>query len=94
MLLSKLRERRGGNPQVQLISIEPHGVDPRVSFITRGGATTGEDKMFPGKTIDESGVRRTTEKTLEFDPRKEKQIFEAAIREFGGDQVSSSKAQP
>jgi hypothetical protein len=32
--------------------------------------------MSPTKIIDESGIRRTAEKTPEFDPRKEKQIFE------------------
>jgi predicted ThiF/HesA family dinucleotide-utilizing enzyme len=70
VLLAKLQERRGGNPQVQLISAEPRGVDPRVVVITRGGASTGEDKMSPTKTTDESGVKRTVEKTPEFDSRK------------------------
>jgi hypothetical protein len=45
------------------------------------------------KTTDESGVIRTSEETLEFDPRKEKNIFEEERREFG-DHVSSSKSQP
>jgi hypothetical protein len=54
-LLAKLQERRGGNPQVQLISTEPHRVDPRVIFITRGGASIGEDRMTPRKTTNESG---------------------------------------
>jgi hypothetical protein len=42
MMLAKLHERRGGNQQVQLISVEPHGEDPRVIVITRGGAAIGE----------------------------------------------------
>ena len=42
VLLAKLQERRGGNQQVQLISVEPHGEDPKVSIITRGGIATGE----------------------------------------------------
>jgi hypothetical protein len=43
VLLSKLQERRGPqkNPQVQLIYVEPCGVDPRVIVITQGGATIG-----------------------------------------------------
>jgi hypothetical protein len=94
VLLSKLQEKRGGNPQVQLISVESHRVDPRFIVIIRGGSSTGEDMMTPAKTTDESRVRRTAEKTLEFDSRKEKNIFEKERREFGGYQVSSSKEQP
>jgi hypothetical protein len=50
--------------------------------------------VTPAKTTKESRVRRAAEKTQEFDPRKEKQTFEEARREFGEDQFSSSKAQP
>jgi hypothetical protein len=78
VLLAKLQERRGGNQQVQLISAEPHGEDPRVIVITRGGIVTGEDRVTPGKTTEESRVRRAAEKTQVFDPRKEKQTFEEA----------------
>jgi hypothetical protein len=53
-------------------------VDPRVNVITRGGIVIGEDRMTLAKTTDESGVKRTAEKTPELDPRKEKQIFEEA----------------
>jgi hypothetical protein len=47
MLLAKLQERQGPqqNPQVQLIYVEPHGEDPRVFVITRGGVVIGEDRM-------------------------------------------------
>ena len=69
-------------------------MDPRVVFITTGGTAIGKDKIILAKTTCESGVRRTIEKTPEFDLRKEKKIFEEARREFGGDQASSSKAQP
>jgi hypothetical protein len=93
-LLAKLQERRGGNQQVQLISVEPPGEDPRVIVITRGGTVTGEDRATPGKTTEESSVRRAAEKTQLFDPRKEKQTFEEVRREFGRDQDSSSKTQP
>jgi hypothetical protein len=94
VLLAKLQERQGGNQQVQLISAEPRGKDPRVVVITRGGTVTGEDRVTPGKTTEESRVRRVVEKTQVFDPRKEKQTFEEARREFGRDQASSSKTQP
>jgi hypothetical protein len=72
-LLAKLQERRGPqqNPQIQLIKEEPHGVDPRVIVITRGGIVKGEDRVIQGKTIDESGVKKSTEKTQVFDPNKE-----------------------
>jgi hypothetical protein len=50
--------------------------------------------VTPGKTIEESRVKRVVEKTQEFDPRKEKHKFEEARKEFGGDQASSSNAQP
>jgi hypothetical protein len=43
VLLAKLQKRQDGNQQVQLISVEPHGEDPRVAIITRGGVVTGED---------------------------------------------------
>jgi hypothetical protein len=68
-------------------------VDPRVTVITRGGAAIGEDKVTPRKITEESRVRRVAEKTQEFDPKKEKQTFEEARKEFERDQASSSKAQ-
>jgi hypothetical protein len=61
-LLAKLQERRGGNQQVQLISVEPRDEDPRVDVITRGGVVTGKDKVTSGKTAEGSGIRRATEK--------------------------------
>jgi len=68
-------------------------VDPRVVVITGGGDATREDRVTPGKTTEELKVRNTVEKTQEFDPRKEKQIFEEERKEFGRDQASSSKAR-
>jgi hypothetical protein len=50
--------------------------------------------VIQGKTIEELGVGKVAEKTQEFDPRKEKQIFEEVIKEFGRDQSSSSKVRP
>jgi hypothetical protein len=93
-LLAKLQERRGGNQKVQLISVEPHGENPKLVFITRGGVVTREDRVTPGKNTEESGVRKVAEKTQEFDPKREKQIFEEARKEFGRDRDSSSKTQP
>jgi hypothetical protein len=58
-----------------LISIEPHGEDPKFVVITRGGTITVEDRVTPGKTTKESGVRRSAENRQEFDPRKEKKTF-------------------
>jgi hypothetical protein len=69
-------------------------VDPRVAVITRGGTSTGEDRVTPGKATEESRVRRAIEKTQEFDPRKEKQTFEEVRKEFKRDHASSSKTQP
>jgi hypothetical protein len=77
-LLAKLHERQGGNQQVQLISTKPCREDPRVIVITRGGVVIGEDRMTPRNIIEESGVRKYTEKTQVFDVRKEKQTFEEA----------------
>jgi hypothetical protein len=37
------------DPQVQLIYAEPHGEEPRVTVITRGGVVIGEDKLTQGK---------------------------------------------
>jgi hypothetical protein len=49
--------------------------------------------VTPGKTIEQSGVRKVAEKTQDFDPKREKKTFEEARKEFGRDQASSSKAQ-
>jgi hypothetical protein len=74
VLLAKVQERRGPQhkPQVQLIYDEPHGVDPRVVVITRGGAAIGEDRAAQGKIEDDHGVRKATEKTPTFDAKKER----------------------
>jgi hypothetical protein len=53
-------------------------VDPRVVVITRGGVATGEYMVTPGKTIEQSGVKKAGDKTHEFDPKKEKHTFEEA----------------
>ena len=50
--------------------------------------------MTQGKTAEESGVKKATEKTQTFDAKKEKQMFEEERREFKGDQVSSSNTWP
>jgi hypothetical protein len=93
VLLAKLQERRGPqqNQQVKLIYVEPRGEDPRVIFITRGGAIIREDKLTEGKTTKDSGVRKSRETTQTFDAKKERKIFEEAIKEFKADQGSSSK---
>jgi hypothetical protein len=74
LLLAKLQERRGSykNPQVQLIYVEPHGVDPRVTVITRGGTSIGEDRAAQGKTADNHEVRKATKRTPMFDAKKER----------------------
>jgi hypothetical protein len=82
ILLAKLQDRRGGNKQVQLISGELHGENPRVTIITRGGVVTGEDKVTPGKTTERSGIRRAAEKAHLFDPRRERHTFEEVRKEF------------
>ena len=96
MLLAKLQVKQGPqqNPQVQLIYVEPHGEDPIVVFITRGGIVTGEDRLTQGKNTEDSGIRKATEKTQMFDAKKERQMFEEERKEFRGDQGSSSKTRP
>jgi hypothetical protein len=47
-----------------------------------------------GNTTEESRVGKVVEKTQEFDPRKEKQIFEEERKEFRRDHDSSSKVRP
>jgi hypothetical protein len=76
---------------VQLIYVDPHGGDPRVIVITRGGVATGEDIMTQGKLAEDLGIRKATEKTQAFNANKERQIFEEARQEFKADQGSSSK---
>jgi hypothetical protein len=54
------------------MSVEPHGEDPIFVVITRGGVVTGEDRVTPENTTEESRVRRAAEKTQVFDTREEK----------------------
>lgn len=92
VLLAKVQEIRGGNAQIQKISAEVREEDPRVAVVTRGGATTGEDRITPGKNPDIPFLRRAPEKAPMFDPRQEKQTFEEARREFEVGQPSSSES--
>jgi hypothetical protein len=48
---------------VKLIYGEPHGEDPTVIVITKGGIVTREDKLTQGKTTKDSGIRKDAEKT-------------------------------
>jgi hypothetical protein len=96
VLLAKIQERQGPqqNLQVQMIYVEPHGEYPRVIFLTRGGVVTREDRLTQGKTTEDSGIRKATEKTQTFDAKKERQMFEEARKEFRGNQGSASKKIP
>jgi hypothetical protein len=79
---------------VKLIYDEPRGEEPRVTIMTRGGVVTGDDKIIQGKIMEDSGIRKATEKTQIFDAKKERQMFEEARKEFRGDQGSTSKIRP
>jgi hypothetical protein len=79
---------------VKLIYVEPHGEEPRVIFITRGGVVIGEDRLTQGNITEDSGVGKAVEKTQTFDAKKERQIFEEERNEFKEDQGSSSKTRP
>jgi hypothetical protein len=61
-----------------MIYAEPHRTDPRVTVITRGGATTGEDRTTQINITEESGIRKAEDKTQAFDAKKQRQIFEEA----------------
>ncbi len=60
------------NAQVQKISMELHGEDPRVVVFTQEGAPIGEDRTTPGKNPEQPFIRRAPKKVPMFDPRKEK----------------------
>jgi hypothetical protein len=77
-----------------LIYDEPRREGPKVTFITRGGATIVEDRMTQGNIAEDLGIGKAIEKTRTFDANKERQIFEEARQEFKVDQCSSSKIQP
>jgi hypothetical protein len=81
MLLAKIKERREGNQQVQLISFEPRGEDPRVVFIDRG-IVTREDRVTLGNTTEGLGIRRAAQMAQLFDPRRERHTFEATRTSF------------
>jgi hypothetical protein len=55
---------------VKLIYAKPLRADPRVVVITQGGVATREDRMIQGKIIEDSGIRKDTEKTQAFDVNK------------------------
>jgi hypothetical protein len=76
---------------VQLIYVEPHGEDPRVTVITRGGDVIGEDRLLQGNTTEDSGIRKAAVKIQTFDAKKERQIFDEVRKNFKGYQGSSSK---
>jgi hypothetical protein len=65
---------------VQLIYVEPCGEDPRFVVITREGIVIGNDRITQGKITEDSGIRKTTEKTQMFDANKERQLFEESRR--------------
>jgi hypothetical protein len=93
-LLAKLQEKWGPqqNPQIQLIKEYPHGEDPRVVVITRGGTCYRRRQNDPRKNYRRIRSQESyEEKTQTFDAKKEKKMFEEARREFRGDQGSSSK---
>jgi hypothetical protein len=48
---------------VQLIYVEPRREESKFVVITRGGATTGEDRMTQGNIVEDSGIRKATKKT-------------------------------
>ena len=78
---------------MQLIYVEPHGEDPRVVVITRGGIVTGEGRLTQGKNTKDSGIRKATEKTQMFDAKKERQMFEEAKKEFRRNQSFASNTR-
>jgi hypothetical protein len=49
--------------------------------------------MTQGKITEDSGIRKTVEKTQNFDAKKEREIFEETRQDFKEDQGSSSKTQ-
>jgi hypothetical protein len=57
-----------------MIYDEPRREDPRDTVITKGGIVTGEDRMTQGKTTKDSGVGKSTEKTQNFDAKKDKYL--------------------
>jgi hypothetical protein len=77
-----------------LIYVEPHREETRFIIITRGCIVIGEDRLTQGTTIEDSGVRKATQKTQTFDAKKERQIFEEERKEFKEYQGSSSKTWP
>jgi hypothetical protein len=79
---------------VQLIYAEPCGEDPRFIVITREGIVTVNDRITQGKIIEDSGIRKTTEKTQMFDGKKERQMFEEARKKLRGNQGTASNTRP
>jgi hypothetical protein len=61
-----------------MIYAKPHRTDLRFTVITRGGATTGEDRTTQRNITEESGIRKAEDKTQAFDAKKQRQIFEEA----------------
>jgi hypothetical protein len=78
---------------VKLIYVEPHGEDPRVIVITRGGVFIGDDRITQGKITKDSRIRKATEKTQMFDAKKERQMFEEAKKEFRRNQSFASNTR-
>jgi hypothetical protein len=59
---------------VQLVYDEPRGENPRFIVIKKGGIVTRDEKITQGKIIEDSGIRKATEKTQMFDENKERKM--------------------
>ena len=66
-----------------MIAFEEHYDQPRVVFVTHGGMRIGSDLIVKGKGV-EQWIRKEVEPMPVFNPKKEKETYQQAMKEILG----------
>ncbi len=90
-LIAKIQERNPSPTQnVQMITVKKRPI-PALNVVTRSGVTTQVQNKR--KQIEEPWVRKTLEKILAFDVRREKDTFMQARKDFAHPNMSVGVTQ-
>lgn len=75
-----------------MMIVEPREDEMRINIITRSGVVMGGNKGK--KKVEDSWVRKITEKVIGFNIQKEKENFMRVKQSFMDAEASTSSAQP
>lgn len=76
---------------IQMMTVEPREYEPHINIVTKSGATSRDDKGK--KKVEETWVRKTTEKAPGFSIQKEKETFMGAKWSLMNDRASTFSTQ-